>query len=113
VDFDFDDDDDDDDDEYDDDDDDDDDDDACRSSCNVRILFVRFLPKSKLVRNCHKDLKYELSRKSFQWQCPSSVWRDKRTEITELIVAFHNCFVKALERQTQKRRKMFFSSIFK
>jgi len=91
----------------DDDDDDNEDDVACRPSCNVRIVFVRFLPKSKLVGNCHTDLKYKFSRKSFPWQCPSSVWRDKRTEMTRLIVAFRNVLRKHLKGKLKKAGKCF------
>jgi hypothetical protein len=98
----------------DDDDDDDNDDDACGSSCNVCIVFVRFLPKSELVGQFLKELKYKFSRKSFRWQYPCSVWGGGPTNGNDVAnCRFRNCFAKALERQTQKRRKMSFSSIFK
>ena len=61
---------------------------VCMSSCNVRIVLVQFLTKWKLVENCHKDLKYKFSQKSFRWQYPCSVWKDKRTETTRLNFCF-------------------------
>ena len=75
----------------------------------VGLLVMCILFLSNFYQNRNK---YKFSRKSVLWQCSCSVWRDRRTEMTRLLVAFRNCFAKAREMPTQKKKGKCFFFIF-
>ena len=61
-----------------------------RSSCNVPAIFAHFNETLIFSTNFRKIPKYQISLKSVQCEPSCSVRTDRRTDMTKLIIAFHN-----------------------
>jgi hypothetical protein len=61
-----------------------------RASCTVPVIFVRFKWKLNFSTDFGKILQCQISQKSVQWEPTCSMWTDRRTDMTRLIVAFRN-----------------------
>jgi hypothetical protein len=57
------------------------------SSCKVHVILVRYL---SFLDRVSEKLKYQLLSKSVQWEPSCSMWADRQTDMTKLIVAFRN-----------------------
>ena len=73
------------------------------SLCKVRVILVRFKWNLHFLERLSKNNHISNFKKSIQWQPSCSMRTDRRTDMTKLIVAFHN-FAKAPKPNTEYGR---------